>query len=122
MAARPGPRQSALGPGREEMAEAAYGGAHDPGSPEPGSPGPGASCWADARQAMMFAAEVNRLAVREALTRPGDDAAVEMARRSIDVLERLGDVFRRLTAEEAVMAEERAKAYREGYAACKKDR
>ena len=70
----------------------------------------------------MIAAESNVLAVREALGRPDDDAALEMARLSIRVLDALGETFRRLTTEEAVMAEERARAYREGYEACKADR
>jgi hypothetical protein len=71
---------------------------------------------------MMIAAESNVLAVREALARPDDDAALEMAALSIRILESLGETFRRLTTEDVVMAEERATAYREGYEACKADR
>jgi hypothetical protein len=71
---------------------------------------------------MMIAAQSNVLAVREALARPGDDAALEMAALSIRILESLGETFRRLTTEDAVMAEERATAWRDGYEACKKDR
>ena len=104
------------------MAEPAHGGAHDPGSPAPRRPDPRASGWGAAQQAMMIAAQSNVLAVREALARPGDAAALEMAALSIRILETLGETFRRLTTEDAVMAEERAAGYREGYAACKADR
>ena len=52
----------------------------------------------------MLAAEVNALAVSEALARPGDPAALEMARLSIRVLESLGETFRRLTTEEELLA------------------
>ena len=104
------------------MTELARGGAHDPGSPAPRRPDPRASGWASARQAMIVAAQSNALAVTELADRPGDANALEMVRLTITVLESLGETFRRLTTEEAVMAEERAKAYREGYEACKKER
>jgi hypothetical protein len=71
---------------------------------------------------MIIAAQSNALAVSEALTRPGDDAALEMAALSIRILENLGETFRRLTTEDAVMAEEHAAGYREGWAACKAQR
>ena len=103
------------------MAEPARENAADPG-PAQRKPDPRASGWASAQQAMIIAAQSNVLAVSEALARPGDDAALEMAALSIRILETLGETFRRLTAEEAVMAEERAAGYREGYAACKADR
>jgi len=103
------------------MAEPARENAADPG-PAPRKPDPRASGWASAQQAMIIAAQSNVLAVREALARPDDAAALEMAALSIRVLEAMGEVFRRLTTEAVVMAEERATAYRDGYEACKKDR
>jgi hypothetical protein len=71
---------------------------------------------------MIVAAESNKLAVRELAARPGDDAALEMTRLTITVLESLGETFRRLAAEDAVMAEERAAGWREGWEACKAQR
>jgi hypothetical protein len=71
---------------------------------------------------MITAAESNKLAVRELAARPGDDAALEMTRLTITVLESLGETFRRLAAEDAVMAEERAAGWREGWEACKAQR
>jgi hypothetical protein len=71
---------------------------------------------------MITAAESNALAVRELAARPDDDAALEMARLTITVLESLGETFRRLATEDAVMAEERAAGWREGWEACKAQR
>jgi len=104
------------------MTVPAHGGAHDPGSPAPRRPDPRASGWASAQQAMIIAAESNKLAVSELAGRPGDANALEMVRLTIRVLESLGETFRRLTTEDAVMAEERAAGYREGWAACKANR
>ena len=70
----------------------------------------------------MLAAESNALAVRELAERPGDDAALEMARLSIRILEKLGETLRNLSFDEAVFAEQYDTGYREGYAACKADR
>jgi hypothetical protein len=103
------------------MAEPARENAADPG-PVPRRPDPRASGWGDARQAMIIAAESSKLAVRELAARPDDAAALEMARLSIRILESLGETFRRLTTEDAVMAEERAAGFREGWAACKANR
>ena len=85
-------------------------------------PDPRASGWAGAQRAMAVAAESNALAVRELAARPGDAAALEMVRLTITVLENLGDTLRRLSFDEAVMAEERAAGWREGYEACKAKR
>ena len=104
------------------MAEPAYGGAADPGPPAARRPDPRASGWAAARQAMILVAESNKLAVREAIARPGDDAALEMAALSIRILESLGETFRRLTTEDAVMNEQYATGFREGVRWCKANR
>ena len=104
------------------MAEPAYGGAADPGPPAARRPDPRASGWAAAQRATAAGAELNALAVRQALARPGDADALEIARLSIAVLQEMSETFRRLTTEDAVMAEERAAGYREGWAACKADR
>jgi len=85
-------------------------------------PDPRASGWAAAQQAMITAAQSNALAVRELAARPGDAAALEMVKLTITVLENLGDAFRRLSFDEAVMAEERAAGYRDGYEACRAKR
>ena len=71
---------------------------------------------------MSVAAEAVALAVTELASRPDDDPALEMARLCRAVLENLGDTLRRLSFDEAVMAEERAAAFSEGYEACKAER
>ena len=101
------------------MAEPAYGGAADPGPPAARRPDPRASGWAAARQAMILVAESNKLAVREAIARPGDGAALEMAALSIRILESLGETFRRLTTEDAVMNEQYEAGWRDRDEACK---
>jgi hypothetical protein len=100
------------------MTEPARGGADGGGSPAR-KPDPRASGWGGAQQAMAVAAEACGLAVTELASRPGEAAALEMARLCRGVLENLGDTLRRLSFDEAVMAEERAAGYREGYEACK---
>jgi hypothetical protein len=106
------------------MAEPARASADDPGPPAPEGrrPDPRASGWPGAQRAMVIAAEAVGLAVTELVSRPGDPAALEMARGILAVLENLGDTLRRLSFDEAVMAEERAAAYREGWEACKAQR
>jgi hypothetical protein len=103
------------------MAEPAYGGAEE-GRPPPRSPDPRASGWAAAQQAMAVAAESNVLAVKEALGRPDDDAALEMARLSIRILERLGETIGNLKYGEAMFSEQYDAGYRAGYEACKAER
>jgi predicted component of type VI protein secretion system len=103
------------------MAEPARAGAD--GGESPGrKPDPRASGWSGAQQAMAIAARACGLAVTELASRPGEEAALEMARLCRGVLENLGDTLRRLAFDEAVMAEERAAGYREGYEACKAQR
>ena len=106
------------------MAEPARASADDPGPPAPEGrrPDPRASGWGGAQRAMAAAAEVCGLAVTGLASRPGEEAALEMARLTLGVLENLGDTLRRLSFDEAVMAEERAAAYREGWEACKAQR
>ncbi len=100
------------------MAEPARDGTEPP-APEGRRPDPRASGWAGAQRAMAVAAQAAGLAVTELASRPGEKAALEMARLCLSVLENLGDTLRRLSFDEAVMAEERAAAWREGYEACK---
>jgi hypothetical protein len=71
---------------------------------------------------MSVAAEAVALAVTGLASRPADPAALEMTRLCLAVLENLGDTLRRLSFDEAVMAEERAAAFSEGYEACKAQR
>jgi hypothetical protein len=68
---------------------------------------------------MVVAAELNTLAVAGALARPDDDVALGIARCSIAVLEHLGDCLRGLSIPEAVMEEERQRAYAQGAADCR---
>ncbi len=91
----------------------------EPPPPEGRRPDPRASGWAGAQRAMDVAAQAVGLAVTELASRPREQAALEMARLCLSVLENLGDTLRRLSFDEAVMAEERAAAWREGYEACK---
>jgi hypothetical protein len=71
---------------------------------------------------MIAAAGSNALAVSVLAARPGDAKALEQVRLSIAVLQEMSETFRRLTTEDAIMAEERAAGYREGYEACRADR
>src|SRR2546423_183993 len=104
-------------PGRvKTMAEPARGGTDGPGpvraparGPDPRAPG-----WAGAQRAMVVSAELSAAAVRELAARPDDDAALEIARLSIAVLESLGDCLCGLSIPEAVMEEERQRAFHEG--------
>ena len=85
-------------------------------------PDPRASGWAGAQGAMSVAAEAVALAAAELASRPAEKAALEMTRLCLAVLQNLGDTLRRLSFDEAVMAEERAAAFSEGYEACKAER
>jgi hypothetical protein len=89
--------------------------------PEPAErkPDPRASGWAGAQRAMATAAESCALAVAELARRPGDAAALEMARLTLRVLENLGDTVRRLAFGEALLEAERERAYAAGVADCK---
>ncbi|HEY3652349.1 MAG TPA: hypothetical protein VGL33_30575 [Streptosporangiaceae bacterium] len=104
------------------MAEPARVEADEPGPAGGRRPDPRASGWPGAQRAMVVAAEVVGLAVTELVSRPGDAAALEMARLCAGVLENLGDTLRRLSFDEAVMAEERQRGFDEGYEACKAQR
>ena len=106
------------------MAEPARAGADggEPAEPPARKPDPRASGWAGAQRAMATAAQACGLAVTELAARPGEEAALEMARLCRGVLEGLGDTLHRLSFDEAVMAEERAAAWREGYEACRVQR
>jgi hypothetical protein len=103
------------------MAEPARAGA-DGAEPPARRPDPRASGWGGAQRAMAIAAEVCGLAVTELASRPGEEAALEMARLSLGILENLGDTLHRLSFDETVMAEERAAGFREGFEACKAQR
>jgi hypothetical protein len=60
--------------------------------------------------------------VREALGRPGDDAALEMARLSIRILEKLGETLSNLKYGEAMLNAQYDAGYDEGYRACQANR
>jgi hypothetical protein len=104
------------------MAEPARDGEGEPGPAEGRKPDPRASGWAGAQRAMAVAAQACGLAVTELASRPGEEPALEMTRLCLSVLENLGDTLRRLSFDEAVMAEERAAAWREGWETCKAQR
>lgn len=94
--------------------------AGDPGPDDPErKPDPRAGGWADVRAALVTEARAVRLAVEEMARRPGDEAALEMARLNLSVLESLGVIAGRWQVDEAVIEAERARAYADGIAACK---
>jgi hypothetical protein len=103
------------------MAEPVRASADDQGPPAPEGrkPDPRASGWPGAQRAVTIAAEAVALAVTELVSRPGDPAALEMARLCGGVLGNLGDSLRRLSFDAAVMAEERQRGFDEGYEACR---
>jgi hypothetical protein len=68
---------------------------------------------------MIIAAESNKLAVREALARPGDAAALKMAELSITVLEKLGETLGNLKYGEAMFDEQYDAGWRARDEACK---
>jgi hypothetical protein len=92
------------------MTVPAYGGADDPG-PAARGPDPGEVA---VRRALIIAAESVALAVAELAARPDDDAALEMARLSIAVLENLGEAARGRVLEEAVLEQKLAAAFEAG--------
>jgi hypothetical protein len=75
--------------------------------------------WGDVRAALVLQARACALHVAEMARRPDDGAALEAAWLNLAVLERLGEMARQWTVDEAVIEAERAAAYAEGYEACK---
>jgi hypothetical protein len=71
------------------------------------------------QSALITQAAAVALAVRELAARPADDAALEMARLSVAVLQILGAEARRRVLDEAFLAEVRRRAYEEGVADCR---
>ena len=106
------------------MAEPAYGGAEGarPEHPAAAQLDPRKLIWADVRRAMVTQAEACARSVAGLAARPDDDAALEMARLCLGVLESLGEMARQWTIDEAVFDEQYAAGYREGYEACRADR
>lgn len=101
--------------------------AHSAASPGPESdperkPDPRASGWGDVRSALITDSHAVALAVAEMACRPGDGAALEMARLCLSVLESLGVIADRCRADEAVIEAERARAFDEGVEWCKTQR
>jgi hypothetical protein len=68
---------------------------------------------------MIVAAQSNALAVTELAGRPGAANALKMVRLTISVLENLGETLRQLSFDEAILAQECARAYAQGAADCK---
>lgn len=102
------------------MAEPAHGAAGPgPGDDPDRKPDPRASAWGDVRAAVMLEARAVRLAVGELAARPGDEAALEMTRTCLSVLEHLSVIAGRCQADEAVIRLTRDQAYAEGVADCK---
>jgi hypothetical protein len=92
------------------MTVPAYGGADDLG-PAARGPDPGEVA---VRRALIVAAESCALAVAELAGRPDDDAALEMFRLSIAVLENLGEAARGRVLDEAVLEQAEAAAFERG--------
>jgi hypothetical protein len=92
------------------MTVPAYGGADDLG-PAARGPDPGEVA---VRRALIVAAESCALAVAELAGRPDDDAALEMFRLSIAVLENLGEAARGRVLDEAVLEQKLAAAFEAG--------
>ena len=90
------------------MAQPARSSAAGPDGPAAGRPDP------DVRRALAAEARACRLAVEELARNPGDGPALEMAERTLYVLEYLGEQAR---ADEAVIEAERARAVAEDRAA-----
>jgi hypothetical protein len=100
------------------MAEPAHASV-DGAEPAGRKPDPRASGWAAAQRAMATAAQSCALAVAELAARPGDGAALEMARLTLAVLENLGGTLRDLSYGEELLKGERERAYAQGVADCK---
>ena len=101
------------------MAEPAHRNADGPGAPGTRRPDPRASGWGAAQQAMIVAAQACGLAVTELASRPGEKAALEMARLCRGVLENLGGTLRELEFGAEVFAEAHAAGWRARDEACK---
>ena len=105
------------------MAEPARRNADGPARDDPErKPDPRASGWADVRDAAVIGVHAWRLAVEELVRAPGSRDALEMVRLTGGVVESLGVIAGRCTIDEVVIEAIRARAYAEGYAACKADR
>ena len=102
------------------MAEPARRNAEGPAPDDPERrPDPRAGGWADVRDAAVIAVCAWRLAVEELVREPGSEAALEMVRLTGGVVESLGVIAGRCTIDEVVIEAIRARAYAEGWAACK---
>ena len=105
------------------MAEPARRNADGPAPDDPERrPDPRAGGWADVRNAAVTGVHAWRLAVEELVRAPGSRDALEMVRLTGGVVESLGVIAGRCTIDEVVIEAIRARAYAEGYAACKADR
>jgi hypothetical protein len=105
------------------MAEPAYGGAEEPGSPAPADKhDPRARGWADVRLALISDSHVVALAAAAVAARPDDDAVRLLLGYALQSLESTVTIARRWVVDEATFAETHAAGYREGYEACKAQR
>jgi hypothetical protein len=81
------------------------------------APDPRMPCWADVQRALITQACAVALAVTELARHSGSGPALDMARLNLGVMESLTAVVRRLRFDEAIMEQERARAFDEGFAA-----
>ena len=98
------------------MAEPARASADGPGPEHPAAAvlDPRKLIWADVRSALAVQIEAVALAVADLAAHPGSGEALEMARLCLSVLERLGEMGRQWTVDEAVLAEQRQRGFDEG--------
>ena len=105
------------------MAEPAYGGAEEPGSPALADKhDPRARGWADVRLALISDSHVVALAAAAVAARPDDDAVRLLLGYALQSLESTVTIARRWVVDEAVLEAERERAYAAGYEACKAQR
>ena len=78
--------------------------------------------WADVRTAIITCARAATLAVTELASRPGDEAALEMAGLTRQAFENAAELGRRWVLDEAILEDVRQRAYNEGVADCKASR
>jgi hypothetical protein len=93
-----------------------------PEDPEKGTLDPRKLVWADVRSALVTQIGAVGLAVAEMAARPGDAAALEMARLNLAVLESLGEMARRWVVDEKILEAVRQQTWDEAVAWCKAHR
>ena len=106
------------------MAEPARAGAERPAPehPEAAVLDPRKLIWADVRHAITVQLEACAKAAAEVAARPDDDAAVEMLRLCVTVMESLGEMGCQWTVGEALLETQWQRGFDEGVEWCKANR